>query len=424
MPTVWQAVNWARQPLVFMESCHRRFGDIFTLRIRAGRPWVFLTNPEHVRELFMADPRLLRVAAAEANPLLGPLLGPNSVTLLDEPVHMPDRRRILPSFHGECLEGYERLIVDVTRRQIAHWPRREPFAIWPRMQAISREILMRAIFTDIEAERMVCLRERLVSLTAWVNDPRRLALLAALGPRAITASTRFARLRRELAELVLAEVRERRARPQAHERRDILSMLERAHVSDGAPMSEEKVRDELVTLLSDGPTATSLAWAFEELLRHPEKLARLREEAREDNGDGYADAVVKETLRLCPAVPVAMRRLAGPLGLGGYVFPAETRVAACIYLMHLRADVYPDPRAFRPERFLESPPWTYTWIPFGGGTRRCIAASFSLLEMRRVMRTVIEEVELQPVGEPRMRAARSSVSFAPSNGALVLATPR
>jgi cytochrome P450 len=184
------------------------------------------------------------------------------------------------------------------------------------------------------------------------------------------------------------------------------------------------MRDELVTMLSDGPTATSLAWAFERLLRHPDKLARLREETLGEAGDEYADAVVKETLRLCPAVPVVMRRLVEPMKLDRYVIPGGTIVAPCVFLMHRRGDVYPQPRAFRPERFLEGTAGTYTWIPFGGGVRRCVAASFAQLEMKRVMQTVLQEVELSAAETRGEGAARSSVSFVPDGGARVVARRR
>ncbi len=193
-------------------------------------------------------------------------------------------------------------------------------------------------------------------------------------------------------------------------------------------MDDAKMRDELVTFLSDGPTATSLAWAFERLLRHPDKLARLRAEALAGESEEYVDAVVKETLRLCPAVPVVMRLLRESMQLDGYTIPAGTIVAPCVYLMHRRADLYPRPRAFEPERFLDGEGGrainTYTWIPFGGGVRRCVAVVFAQLEMKRVIQTVLREVELRPAATRSEGAARSSVSFAPDGGATVIATRR
>jgi cytochrome P450 family 135 len=460
-----QAMAWALRPLAFMDRCQRRYGEIFTLHVRRGRPWVFLTNPGHVKQVFTTDPQLMRAGAGEANPLLGPLLGYRSVMLQDEPTHMIDRRRILPSFHGERMHEYGEMMADVARREIDRWPFGEPFALWPRMQAISLEVVMRATFGDVDGERLERLRRALVELTNWVNGPRRLALLAAAGERSLTANPKFGAVMRPVEELVLEEVRRRRAeddraeddsaegngaegngagteangagteangaRTEANgagslsaEHQDILAMLERTQADDGAPMDDKKMRDELVTFLSDGPTATSLAWAFERLLRHPQKLARLRAEVLAGDSEEYVDAVVKETLRLCPAVPVVMRRLTQPMQLGAYTIPADTIVAPCVYLMHRRADIYPHPRAFQPERFLGESAGTYTWIPFGGGVRRCVAVVFAQLEMKRVIQTVISEVDLRPAVSRSETAARSSVSFAPDGGATVIATRR
>jgi cytochrome P450 len=424
MPSALQATGWALRPLAFMDRCAERYGEIFTLRVRRNRPWVFLTNPEHVKQVFTTEPQLLRAGAGEANPLLGPLLGPRSVMLQDEPTHMTDRKRILPSFHGQRMQAYGEMMADVARRELDHWPLGEPFELWPRMQAISLEVVMRAVFGDVEGERLELLRQRMVDLTNWVNGPRRLALLAAVGERSMTANPNFRAVMRPVEELVLEHVRERRAAGNGDQHEDILAMLERRAGGDGAPMDDEKMRDELVTFLSDGPTATSLAWAFERLLRHPDKLARLRAEVLAGESEEYVDAVVKETLRLCPAVPVVMRRLTEPMQLGGYTIPPDTIVAPCVYLMHRRADLYPQPRSFQPERFLGDAAGTYTWIPFGGGVRRCVAVVFAQLEMKRVIQTVLSEVELRPAASRSEGAARSSVSFAPDGGATVIATRR
>jgi cytochrome P450 len=426
MPSSLQAIGWALRPLSFMERCESRYGELFTLRVRRGRPWVLLTNPEHAKEVFTTAPELMRSGAREANPLLGPLLGPTSVMLLDEPHHMDDRKRLLPSFHGTRMQEYGEMMVDVARREIAGWPLGEPFALWPRMQAISLEVVMRAVFGEVKGERLELLRERLVRLTSWVNQPSRLAMLAAIGPRSITTGSGFEKVMKPVEELVLEEVRERALNgdDSGNGQQTILAMLAHAYADTPSQESDRKMRDELVTMLSDGPTATSLAWVFERLLRHPEKLARLREEVLEGESEEYLSAVVTETLRLCPAVPVVMRRLVEPLRLGGYTIPAGTIVAPCVYLMHRRGDIYPRPLEFRPERFLEEAAGTYTWIPFGGGVRRCVAASFAPLEMRRVIQTVLREVDLRPADARSEGVARSSVSFAPDGGALVIATRR
>ncbi len=421
MLTPLQATGWALRPLAFMDRCQERYGDTFTLRVRRGRPWVFLTRPEDVKRVFTADAALMGAGAGEANPLLEPLLGSRSVMLLDEPEHLSDRKHLLPSFHGSLMQAYGEMMSDVARSHIASWPEGEPFALWPRMQAISMEVVMRAVFGDVDSERLRELRERVVELTNWINDSRRLTLLAALGARSLTPG--FARALRPVEQLVLDEVHERRARPREEDGQTILSMLERAYGDDRSPAGEKKLRDELITMVSDGPTATSLAWSFERLLRYPEKLARVRAEVDEGSGS-YVEAVVKETLRLCPAVPVVMRRLMEPMEVGGYALPAGTIVAPCVYLVHRRPDVYPEPRQFMPERFLETPANTYSWIPFGGGVRRCVAASFAPLEMQRVIETVVREVELSPASSRSEGPVRSSVSFAPDGGALVVAKRR
>jgi cytochrome P450 len=428
IPTTLQAAIWALRPLDYLDRCAQRYGEIFTLRIRSERPWVLLSNPEHVKQVFTADSARVGAGAAEANPLLEPLLGPRSVMLLDEPQHLGDRKRLLPSFHGQRMRDYGAMMTGVAERQVAGWPTGEPFELWPRMQAISLDVVMSAVFDDIDPQRRELLRERLVELTNWINKPRRLALLAAFGKRSLTSSAQFREVMGRVESVVLDEVRRRRALDQARvgerEHDDIHSMLEREYGSERSETSELKMRDELVTMLSDGPTATSLAWVFERLLRHPQKLARLREEVLRNEGDEYLDACVKETLRLCPAVPLVMRRLIEPMQLGGYTIPADTIVAPCVYLTHRRADIYPEPLEFRPERFLESDAGTYTWIPFGGGVRRCVAWFFAQLEMKRVIEVVVRELELRPASDGGEGAVRSSVSFAPDGGARVIATRR
>jgi cytochrome P450 family 135 len=425
MPSAVQALGWALRPLPFMERSRERYGEMFTLRVRRGRPWVFLSEPRDVGKVLTISPGLVRAGAGEANPLLGPLLGPRSVMLLDEPEHMAHRRFILPSFHGERMRGYGEMMVEVAREEIARWPVDEPFALWPRMQAISNEVVMRAVFGTTEGPHMLHLRMLLGRLTDWLNEPSRLTLLATFGSRWLSRSARFRDVMAPVEAALLQEVRRRRAAPGRTQDEGILSLLEQAYDESGSPMSDQELRDELITLLSDGPTATSLSWAFERLLRHPDKLARLREEVLAGEDDSYTDAVIKEILRLCPAVPLVMRRLVEPMELGGYTIPAGTTVAPCIYLVHHRADIYPQPFSFMPERFLAGPPENYTWIPFGSGVRRCVAAAFAQLEMKLVMHTVIEEVELAPVpSSGTQRPTRSSVAFAPADQAPVLVTRR
>jgi cytochrome P450 len=402
-----------------MERCRARYGDTFTLRIRNAGVWVFLCDPDDVRAVFTAEPA--RLGVGEANSLLGPVLGSRSVMLLEEPEHMAHRRRMLPSFHGKSMERYGEVTAAVTREELARWPVGESFALWPRMQEITLAVIMRAVFGPPTTAHLAHLHTLLRRLTEWMNVPRRLALLAAIGPRSFVRNPTFRALMVAVEEAVLEEVRIRRAERGAHARADIAAMLEQAHRADGSPLSPQELRDELVTLLVDGPTSSSLAWAFERLLHHPAKLARLQQEVRRGEEEHYADAVIKETLRLCPPVPVVVRRLLQPMRLGGYEVPAGATVAPCAYLLHHRPDIYPRPRSFLPERFLEreggSAPSTYAWIPFGGGVRRCLAASFAMLEMKRVLQTVLGTVELRPAEQRSERFARGSIAFVPDRHA-------
>jgi len=417
MPRALQAIGWTQRPLPFLERCQRRYGDTFTLRILHWGDWVLLCDPEDVKKVFTAG---AAVGVDVANPLLGPILGARSVMLLEEPEHMTRRKLMLPAFHGKSIEGDGEMMAAVARREIGRWPVGEPFELWPRMQAITQEVVMRAVFGAGENERLGRLRELLRGLTEWMNNPRNLALLATFGPRWIVRSRRYRQAMAPVEEAVLEEVRRRRAEGDLRE--DVVSMLVGARYEDGSPMSEKDLRDELLTLLTDGPTSTSLAWTFERLLRNPEELARAREDVRDGDGT-YLDAVIKETLRVRPPVPVVVRRLLKPMRLGGYDLPAGTTVAPCIHLIHRNEAIYPQAKRFLPERFVGRQPGTYTWIPFGGGTRRCLAASYAEMEMKRVLRTVFSEVDLRPVENRSERMRKSAISFSPDRSGLVIAEP-
>jgi len=422
MPRALQALGWAKRPYPLMKRCRERYGDLFTLRIAHAGNWVFLCDPEDVKTVFTAPQGTLGVALA--NPLLEPVLGPRSVMLLEEPEHMQRRRLMLPPFHGQRASADAEMMAAVVREEVRRWPAGEPFELWPRMQAITQEVIVRSVFGPDDEGHLTRVKKLLHGLTATLNEPRRLSLAAALGPRWLAHDSGFRAAKRPLEAALLAEV-DRRRRAGENGRKDIVSLLIDARYEDGSPMSKADLRDELMTLLTDGPTSSSLAWTFERLLRHPEKLARLQEEVRGEDGDGpYLDAVVKETLRLCPPVPVVVRRLLKPLELGGHELPAGTIVAPCVYLIHRDEKIYPHPRRFEPERFLEQPPGTYTWIPFGGSTRRCLAATYAELEMKRVLRTVLGEVDLRPADSDSEHARRSAISFSPDRRGRVIAEPR
>jgi cytochrome P450 family 135 len=420
LPRALQAVGWTQRPLPWLERCQRRYGDAFTLRIRHYGDWVILADPDDVKKVFTAG---RAVGVDVANPLLGPLLGPRSVMLLEEPEHMTRRKLMLPSFHGQAVQADAEMMATVAREEIGHWPVGEPFALWPRMQDITLDVVMRAVFgPDSRTPRLQPLRERLRGLTTWMNEPRNLAMLALLGPGWVTRSRGYREAMGAVEEAVMEEVRRRKADPDGGSM-GVVSMLVQARYEDGSPLSDQDLRDELVTLLSDGPTSSTLAWTFERLLRHPDKVERLREDVLRGDGS-YLDAVVKETLRLRPPVPVVVRNLLEPMRLGGSELPAGTTVAPCIHLIHRDERHYPEAHRFLPERFVGKQPGTYTWIPFGGGVRRCLAASYAEMEMKRVLRIVLETTELRPVESGAERARKSAISFAPDQKGLVIAEPR
>lgn len=417
-----------------MERCRERYGDVFALRMLAravagpgARPgegtWVFLADPEHVKQLFAAGP--VAVRTGETNMFLRPLVGARSILVLDEPDHMTQRRLMLPPLHGDRVQSYAETMSSVTRAEIERWPVGDRFPLWPRMQAITLEVIVRTVFGITEPDRLDRARKVLRTMLNRMTSARWLAaqaLLAARGGSRRAEPSRSARgLVGPVDELVFEEIRLRRQSPDLESRDDILSILMCARYEDGSPMSAEELRDEVITLLIAGheSTATMLAWAFERLLRHPEKLDRLRQEARSDS-DEYADAVVKETLRLRPVLPFVLRKLAEPMEIGDYPLAAGTWIAPCAYLIHRRADVYPEPESFQPERFLDNPPGTYTWMPFGGGVRRCLGASFAQLEIKQVLRTVVGAVELKPAAQASERVRSRFITLAPDRGAEVL----
>jgi cytochrome P450 family 135 len=422
MPSALQAVAWARRPLPFLERCQKHYGDIFTIRVRHAGTWVILGDPEDVKRVFTADHAVFGVGVA--NSILGPLLGPRSVMLLEEPEHVKRRKLMLPPFHGERVKGYSETMAQITRRELQNWPAGVPFELWPRMQEITLQSIMRVVFGPVETDRLQRLRHLLRRLTNWMNDPRRLNLLAAAGPSRFAGNSDYRAMMGPVEDAVLEEVRRRQQQPDCTDGQDICSMLAQARYEDGSPMTEQDLRDELVTLLTDGPTSSLLSWAFERILRHPDTLARLRAEVDAGEEDTYLDAVVKETTRLCPAAPIVVRKLLAPMELGGYTIPAGTTIAPCVHLVHRREDIYPEPLRFRPERFLERPAGTYTWIPFGGGVRRCLAASYAQILMKQVISTVISEVDLRPADPRSERARKSAIAFVPHRHAIVVATPR
>lgn len=407
MPTALQTAIWFRNAQWMLSECHRRFGDTFHVRIAHEGTWVFVTDPEDVKKVFTGRPEDLH--AGEANHILLPVVGPNSVLLLDRQEHMEQRRLLLPPFHGERMRRYNDLMTEITVAEIERWPRGRPFALRPSMQAITLEIILGAVFGVREGRYLEPLRDSLRKILDVVTDPRKVVFLLVLGPERIRNFGPFRRDLERVDELIRAVVEERRREDDLDERDDILSLLLQATHEDGSSMSHEELRDELITLLTAGheTTATALAWALERLVRHPAKLDRLRGEV-EAGETAYLDATIQETLRLRPVISLVNRTLKRPMEFGGYELPAGVKVAPCIFLLHRRPDIYPEPERFLPERFLDESPGTYTWIPFGGGVRRCLGAAFAQFEMQIVLREIVTRVELAPSrsgDEPNLRRA-------------------
>jgi cytochrome P450 len=345
------------------------------------------------------------------------VVGDNSVLLLDEKPHLHQRKLMLPPFHGERMRLYGEAMREVAEEEVATWPDDEPFAVHPSMQRITLRVILRVVF-GIED------RDRLAEFEQLVTAPLDRGQFLVMMPRLQKDFGRWSpwgrvvEARERTQRAILEEIATRRADPRTAERDDILSMLLGARDEDGRPMSDQELHDELVTLLVAGheTTATALAWTFERLSRHPEALERLNRELAEGD-DTYLDAVIKETLRVRPVLNFAMRRLTRPMEVGEYTVPEGATLASCIHLIHRRPDIYPDPEAFRPERFTNGgAPDTYSWLPFGGGIRRCLGASFATYEMKVVLRTVLERRELATTTAPGERRKRRAITFVPSRG--------
>jgi cytochrome P450 len=417
-PRAVQTLAWMTRPMPFMERCRARFGDTFTVRIAQEGTWVFVSHPDAVKQVFTGDPAVLH--AGVANRVLRPLLGDESVLLLDGAAHMAQRKLLLPPFHGERMQRYGEQMERIASAEIAGWRHGAPMRLWPRMQAVTLEIIVRTIFGEAEGERLERLRRRLRETSELTTDWRTMLALATLGPDRLARSQSFRRRLEPVDAVIHEAIAARRAEGDLGERDDILSMLLGARHEDGSPMTDVELRDELMTLLVAGheTTATSLAWAVERLLRTPGAMERLRED-----DEAYLDAVVKETLRLRPVLPIVVRTLQAPMRIAGYDLPAGTTVAPCIHLVHRREDVYPQAARFRPERFLEQPAGTYTWLPFGGGVRRCLGAAFAQFEMKTVLRVLAREVRLSPVRAPSEPVRRRAITLTPGRGTEVIASP-
>jgi cytochrome P450 family 135 len=419
-----QTLRWSFRPLAFMAECRRRYGDAFSVRFLGfQRPMVMISDPEAIRALYTERANGLPPGR---NIVLEPILGPRSVLLLEGADHLARRKLMLPPFHGERMRAYEETVRAAVTTEIDSWPLAEPFPIHTRMQAITLEVILRAVFGVHDGPRLERLRGMLTTVLHETASPR--AQLIGLALRRLNDRgpwQRFERQLDEVNELMLAEIAEHRSHGDLAERTDILALLMSAEFEDGSTMDDQELRDQLMTLLLAGheTTATALAWTFDLLLRHPDVLGRLRDSLAAGEED-YMRATISESLRLRPVIPLAGRRLAEPLRAAGLDLPAGTDVTPAIWLTHTREDLYPDPLAFRPERFLDGKPDSYAWIPFGGGVRRCLGATFAEFEMRIVLREVLERCDLRKASPEPERTGRRNITFSPRDGTPVVLESR
>jgi cytochrome P450 len=443
LPRALQLVATWKRPAGSLERLRQRYGKRFTVRIPFQPPFVMLSDPDDIKELFTASPEAIH--PGEGARVLEPTVGSHSVILLDEGVHMEQRKLLLPAFHGERMQRLMGLMTELAEHEVASWPLDEPVQLHPRLQSLTLEIILRAVFGLEQGPRLDELRGALKEILVFAESP-----LSVLPPvtrvvgRFVPSLRRIGRASERADRLIFELVEERRvaAADNGHGD-DVLAMLLAARHEDGTPMSDQEIRDELMTALVAGheTTASQLAWAFEQLAREPRVVTRLVEEA--DGGDDYLMATIYEVMRLRPVLPNAEPRLTKqPVEIGGVRYPAGVSLLACAFLVHRDPEIYPQPHAFRPERFLEQPqpddpggaesgaagsrvakPGTYTWIPFGGGRRRCLGASFALQEMKVVIRAVLRRFELVPAGAPET-TGRRSITFSPSRGATVVLRER
>lgn len=416
LPALAQTILFWSYGQRYMDTCNRCYGDIFKACVSPLGEVVVISDPKEIKRVFTGDPTALH--AGEGNSFLEPLAGPHSVLLLDEREHLRARRLMLPAFHGDRVRRYEQLIIEVVERDLEGWPLGQRFELYPRMQAITLEVIMRAVMGIGDAGRraeLAKLLPRLIGIDPMMLMIWRYPKLQDVWPWSIRG-----RPQKKVDEILYGEIRRRISAANETEREDVLGDFLSHRDEDGQPMSEAELRDQLITLLVAGheTTAAALGWVFERLLRHPRVLAHLRESLNAGEDD-YLDAVIKETLRVRPIVfQVFARKLTVPMEIGGYELPPGIKVTAAAGLVQRCARHYPDAAEFRPERFFEEgTPSPYTWIPFGGGSRRCLGAPFATFEMKVVIRTVLRNMQLRACTQPPERVRPRHPTQIPARGA-------
>jgi len=418
-PMILQSIGLLRFRHQFVLWLHRRYGDVFTVRILGGRPLVLFTRPEHAKEIFAGDPEIFH--AGKGNSILGPIMGQHSLLLQDSVEHKRARKLLMPAFNGHALREYQSLVAELAREEVGRWQSGSDFRSLERMNALTLEVILRVVFGVSDEARLAQLRP-CVNATVDVSPAVLLGWgypwLQRFGPWKRTVANQYA-----LDRLMYAEIRERREATDLAERTDVLSRLMLVGAEEGDALDDTELRDQLVTLLLAGheTTASALSWALYEIGRSPELLARTQT-AVDEGDDVWLDAVLKESMRLHPIIPMVVRTLMKPATIGGVDLPAGATVGPSIIVSHQRSESHPDPEVFRPERFLGQNPPTNTWIPFGGGVRRCIGAGFSLMEGVAVLREVFSRYAVAAVGDdvPKVR----NITSVPRDGARIRVTAR
>jgi cytochrome P450 len=416
LPRLAQTVLFMGFRSVYGPRWQRRYGDVFSVHVLPAGHGVVLCKPEHIREVFAGPSDTFH--AGEGNAILGPIMGEHSVLLLDEQAHLATRKRIMAAFHGEAVSAWGAAVAELAADSVAAWPVDTPFPVHPHMNRISLEVILRIVFGVTDEARLGELRpllQRLVKIGPLIFIGWIYPALSAVGPW-----KRFDQLKQRTDEVIYREIAARRAEPDLAGRPDVLSKL-----LDAAPeQSDEELRDHLVTLLLAGheTTASTLAWTFHDLARRPELLARVQR-AADDDDDDYLEAVIKESMRLRPVINDIARRLNKPARVGGYDLPAGVVVFPSIALVQRRPSTFPSPNDFRPERFLGGNPPPGSWIPFGGGIRRCLGASLAMVEAKAVLKAVLQRVDIAPGGRAEWGRARN-VTIIPSRGARIVSRPR
>ncbi len=427
-PAVLNAAEYWLAPDRFARRC-QPLGDRFRVAMPAMGEWLCLTHPDDIKAVFTADTNVLRLGGALAKGSAHPLvLGPTGLTNLDGPEHIRRRRMQLPAFHGRALAGYQQVIEAKTEDALARWPYGRATRADVHMHAISLEVIIAVVFGITNADRGARLRTAVHALMREANSKRFFlqTLIATVRGRGWDGP--FPRIHRAMAAIdavVLEEVNERRTADDA-DHDDILAMFLRTRDEHDAPIPDAELCDAMRTLLLGGheTTASTLSWTLERITRHPDVIDRLHTAALDDDDTDYIDAVIKETMRLRPVFPITARLASEPFDLHGLTIPTNTIVVPHITLVHRRPDLYPDPLTFRPERFLDTRTGTYTWIPFGGGLRRCIGAAFAQLETRTVLQTILRHAHLSSTTARPERIARRTVTIVPARGGMITLTRR